>query len=306
MSIQHGFTYEGALADSQKVSWRVEDLVGPDKKLDFTKPFLPDALAGVNGLRSLSPSEKLSLNHIRGATYLHLFGFVEEFILPFTLEHARKAAHGDSAKVRALTTFADEEAKHIDLFHRFAVEFERGFGAPVATIGPAAEVAEQVLRHGALGVVLVILHLEWLTQRHYLESVKTDEGLDHHFASLLKHHWQEEAQHAKIDTLLAADIAHGLSPDEIKQGIDDFLSIGGLLEGGLRAQVDLDLDTLEKTIHRKLSDAEREEIRAAQVRSYRWTFLASGLDHPRFIDTVGAFSAEGRQRITDLRASLLN
>lgn len=46
------------------------------------------------------------------------------------------------------------------------------------------------------------LHLEWMIQLHYVDSVRADEALDPQFCSLLRHHWMEEAQHAKLDTLI--------------------------------------------------------------------------------------------------------
>jgi P-aminobenzoate N-oxygenase AurF len=302
--VPHDFSYESALQDSLKVSWRVEDLIGNGKTLDFTRPFLPDSLAGVRGIRSLSDREKLALNQIRGNSYLHIFGFVEQFILPFVLEQTQKAVHGDTGKVRALVTFADEEAKHIQLFERFAAEFARGFGTPAGVIGPASEVAAAVLKHSRLGVALVVLHLEWLTLRHYLESVKTDESLDPQFSSLLRHHWQEEAQHAKLDTILVDELARGLTPEQIKQGIDDFLAIGGILDGGLRAQQQLDLEALQQHVGRTFSPAEREEITVAQVKSYRHALLVLGLLHPNFVAAVAALSAEGAKRVADLAHAL--
>ncbi|MFT4046914.1 MAG: hypothetical protein QM661_09490 [Solimonas sp.] len=72
MTIQHSYTYSATLDASLKVNWRVDDLIGDDKPLDFTKPFLPDALVHVNELDFLSEKERLVLNHIRGATYLHI------------------------------------------------------------------------------------------------------------------------------------------------------------------------------------------------------------------------------------------
>jgi hypothetical protein len=298
------FSYESALQDSLKVSWRVEDLIGNEKTFDFTKPFLPDSLAGVRSIQALSAKEKLALNQIRGNSYLHIFGFVERFILPFVLEATQKAAQGDSGKVRALATFAEEEAKHIQLFERFAVEFARGFRTPVGVIGPADAVAEKILAHGRLGVALVVLHLEWLTLRHYVESVKSDEALDPRFSSLLKHHWQEEAQHAKLDVLLVRELARGLTPQQIKEGIDDFLDIGATLEEGLRAQQQLDLDALEKHVGRKFSSAEREEITVAQVKSYRHALLVQGLEDPHFVETVTEVSTEGAKRVADLARTL--
>src|SRR6201999_2537274 len=100
-----------------------------------------------------------------------------------------------------------------------------------------------------------------------------DEALDPQFSSLLRHHWQEEAQHAKLDTILVDELARGLTPPQIKQGIDDFLAIGGILEGGLRAQQQLDLEALEEHVGRRFSPAERAEITVAQVKSYRYALL---------------------------------
>ncbi len=302
--IQHSYTYRAALADSQKVNWKVEDLIGGDNRLDFSKPFLPDALAGVSRIESLNAREKLILNQIRGATYLHLFQLVEEFILPFSLERARDGVHGDKDRVRALLTFAEEEAKHQTLFRRFAEEFEKGFPVKAEFIGPAKDIADAVLAHSTLGIAVLILHLEWTTQRHYLESVKTDESIDPRFASLLKHHWQEEAQHAKIDTLVTAELASKASPAEIEAAIDDFLKIGSLLEGGLQQQVKLDIQTLERAIGRILSDAARAEIEAVQLKSYRWTFLVSGLEQANFVKAVSELSQAGLARVQGVASAL--
>src|ERR1041385_8124983 len=114
--MNHGYTYQSALAASEGICWRVEDIIGGDKRLDFTKPFMPEALARVDELSFLTADEKRILNQIRGNTYLCIFGLVEEFILPFVLDHARPQLQGDDYRVRALLKFACEEAKHIQLF----------------------------------------------------------------------------------------------------------------------------------------------------------------------------------------------
>jgi hypothetical protein len=297
MALQHSYSYQATLQDSLKVNWRVEDLIGGDKKLDFTRPFLPNSLARANELAGLSEREKLTLNHIRGATYLHLFGLVEEFILPFAVERARDGIHASKDRVRALLTFAEEEAKHQQLFQRFSDDFKRGFKTPIEFIGPATAIAETVLAHSPLSIAILILHLEWTTQRHYLESVKTDQLLDPQFVSLLKHHWQEEAQHAKIDTLVLEELAERASPQEIEKAIDDFLAIGGILEGGLQQQVKYDLAALELAIGRKLPADQAASVSAAQLRSYRWTFLVSGLEQENFARAVNDLSPAGLERV---------
>src|SRR5205823_4197061 len=171
-------------------------------------PFLPEALAQVRGLSTLSAREKLLLNQIRGNSYLYLFSFVEEFILPFAIDEARRSTPGGNpVEVRAMTKFADEEAKHIQLFHTYAAEFKKGFHSPCGVIGGAADVAKVVLSNSRLGVGLLTLCLEWMTQAHYIESIRDDQDLDVLFKSLLKHNWMEEAQHAKLDTLVVDKLA---------------------------------------------------------------------------------------------------
>lgn len=304
MTIQHSYSYEATLRDSLKIDWRVEDLIGGGKRLDFGKPFLPDSLARTLELGTLSAQEKLTLNHIRGATYLHLFGLVEHFILPFAIDRAKDRHADEKIRTRALLGFAEEESKHQQLFEGFSAEFARSFPTPIEFIGPASAIAEQVLSHSPLAVAVLILHLEWLTQRHYLESVRTDEKLDPLFTNLLKHHWQEEAQHAKLDTLVLAELAAKASSAEVEQAIDDFLAIGGLLDGGLRAQVAHDLVALEKAIGRTLGEAEREQVRDAQIRSYRYTFLVSGLEQPNFVAAIRDLSPSGLAKVQAAAAAL--
>jgi hypothetical protein len=303
--IAHHYSYEATLADALKVGWKVDDLIGGDKRLDFTKPFLPEALAGVRGLSSLSAQEQLWLNQIRGNSYLYLFGFVEEYILPFVLDEVRAALPGgDAAEVHALTTFAEEEAKHIHLFRKFADEFAAGFGSPCGVIGPAAEVARVVLSHSRLGVALLTLHLEWMTQAHYLESVKDDQDLDPQFKSLLRHHWMEESQHAKLDTLLVDKLARAGGPEAIAKALTDFAALGGAIHGLLLQQVQLDLASLEAKSGRKLGDDERKEIAAVQEKAYAYTFLVSGLLHRNLLNTVEQLSPGAADNLRAMAQSL--
>jgi len=280
------YTYASALSASEKVQWRVEDLIGGDKRLDFSKPFLPESLARVRDLDFLSPAEQTILNQVRGHEYLRMFGLVEEFILPFVVDHARPQLGGDDHRVRALLDFASEEAKHIHLFRRFAEEFRRGFGSECAVIGPAQDVAKAVLAHDPLSVALAILQIEWMTQRHFQESVRDDQELDPCFKSLLRHHWMEEAQHARLDTLMVEALAATRTPAEIEAAVDGYLEIGAFLDAGLATQVDLNLQAFERAAGRTLSPSERERFLEVQRKAVRWTYLGSGMTHPRFVETV--------------------
>ncbi len=294
------YSYQVTLATAQKANWQIEDIIGGDKRLDFSKPFMPESLARVEPLGFLSADEKRTLNQIRGAAYLGIFGLVEEFILPFVLDHARAQLQGDDYRVRALLQFAGEEAKHIHLFKRFREEFEQGFGHDCAVIGPPEAIAQAVLAHDPLAVALTILHIEWMTQRHYLDSVKYDVSLDPQFTSLLKHHWMEEAQHAKLDTLMVEALAEGRGASEIEAAVEEYLEIGGLIDGGIKQQVDFDLDAFTRATGRELNEDEKDQFRRVQLQANRWTYLGSGMTHKRVLATLGSLSPAARKRVEDV------
>jgi len=296
----HGYSYRATLEASQKVNWRIEDIIGGDRGLDFTKRFMPESLARVEPLDFLSAAEKRTLNQIRGNAYLSIFGLVEEFILPYLMDYARPQLQGDDYRVRALLQFVGEEAKHIHLFKLFCEEFEKGFGDKPAVIGPPEAIAQAILAHDPLAVALTILHIEWMTQRHYQESVKDDQELDPQFKSLLKHHWMEEAQHAKLDTLLIEALSEGRSREKIATAVEQYIEIGGFLDGGLAQQTQFDLDAFERATGRTLTAEERENLLERQRQANRWTYLGSGMTHPNFLATLESLAPEARARVEQI------
>jgi hypothetical protein len=291
------YDYRATIVASQKVNWKIEDIIGGDKKLDFTKPFMPESLARVEQLSFLNADEKLIMNHIRAHGYLGTFGLVEEFILPFVLDHVRPTLDKDDYRVRAFLQFAGEEAKHIQLFKRFAEEFDAGFPVKCGVIGPASEIAKAILSHQPLAVALLILHIEWMSQGHYLDSIKDEKNLDPQFKSLLKNHWLEEAQHAKLDTRMVAELAEFVTPEKMEAAVDEYLEMGGFFDTGLRQQTLLDLESFQAATGRTLTEAEREEFIAVQHQANRWTYLGTGMIHPRFLGTVGKIDPTQRKRI---------
>lgn len=295
--------YATILRTSEHVCWRLEDVVGGGKVLDFSLPFMPEGLAH-SRLTFLTPSEQRALNQIRGHAYLYFFGLVEEFILPFAMDYAQEAlAASRDYEGRALLQFAQEEAKHIQMFRMFREEFVEGFGTPCRVIGPPKRIADAVLNHSPLAVALATLHIEWMTQRHYLEAIKDDSGLDPQFRSLLRHHWIEEAQHVKLDALILEALAKRLTAQQIDEGIEGYARITAMLDAALEEQVRFDLEAFTRATGRKLDDSERSDFLAAQMRANRWTFLGSGMAHPKFMETIGWLSEDGVKAVHRMAAS---
>src|ERR671925_947952 len=301
MKIQHRYDYGSTYRQSPQVNWQVDDIVGGEKTLNFSKPFLPEVWVDADALDFLSDKEKLTVNHIRSHSYLYLFGFVEESIVPFVVEHVQGRLHQAAPEeLRALLHFAEEEVKHIELFDRFGREFRSGFGSTCDVLGSPEKVAAAILSKSPLGAGLSILHIEWMTLLHYVSSVRDNVDIDPQFSSLLRHHWLEESQHAKLDTMIVEAIAQTLSEQEIQEGIDDYLAIGGILDGGLAAQMEMDMASFTRATGRTLSEGEAKRYREVQQRSYRETFLTSAMRQNQFQSILAAISPEGARTVSEV------
>jgi hypothetical protein len=296
----HNYNFADVLATSARAAWEIGDVLPNGARLDFDLRLMPEGLARTDSAPGLSHRQRLVLNQIRGHEYLTIFGLVEEFILPFVLDHARPQLNGDDSRVRALLNFATEEAKHIHLFKLFHQRFTQDFGTDCAVIGPPEAIAAEVLRHDPLAVALLILHIEWMTQRHYLDSIRDDGDVDPLFKSLLKHHWMEEAQHAKLDTLMVEALADGRDEASIQKALDEYLEMGIFLDNGLKSQVEFNLAALEEATGTKIDGDKREELLTQQHQAARWTYIGSGMTHPNFVETLGAISPAARDRIAEV------
>jgi hypothetical protein len=203
---------------------------------------------------------------------------------------------GDDWRVRAILNFASEEAKHIQLFKRFNLAFVRGFPVECQLIGPSEAIGAEILKHDPLAVGLVILMIEWMTQQHYIGSIKDDGDLDPLFKSLLRHHWMEEAQHAKLDTLIVDALSEGRTEQQIDRAIDEFFEIGGFLDDGLKTQAAFNLAALETAIGRPI---DHDSIHPQQHQAARWTYIGSGMVHERFVGTLEKMSPRAAARIAE-------
>ena len=300
-----GFSYEKCIQASERVRWTIDEVLGAGE-FDFGKRFLPESLAQVDEIACLSPGEKLLLNQIRGLTYAHLFGFVEEFIVQKIIAVAGDYPFEKGTERRALLMFAEEEVKHQLLFERTKAALRKTLG-DCGLIPGAGDVAGVVLSKSELGVLLLTDMLEWTTQHHYTDVFRTSEereSLDPTFVNIFKCHWIEESQHTKLDHLEILRVAKGVSPEAREAAIDELLEIGGAFDGLLEAQAELDVASLERLAGRELAAADREEILTKQHKAYRHTFLVSGLRHPKFNELVAELTSGGAAKLEQAATAL--
>lgn len=297
------YSYAECLKSSVKSAWTIDDCF-QGRDFDFSKPFLPDRIAGAENIGCLNDDEKRTLNQIRGNSYCHIFAFVEEYIIPMVLDHARARVYGDETRLRYLLRFAEEETKHQDMLRRAMDQIGAGLGVACGVVPGREAVAEMVLGKSRLTALLLTSLIEWFTQQHYLEHVRDAKELDGLFRDILKFHWIDESQHAKADSLLIDEVANELSASEREAAVDELLELGMAIDGLLAQQIEMDIEALEQARARTFSDAEKDEIRDCQRRAYRWTFLVSGLEHPNFVGIVEALTDGGGKKIRDAAQAL--
>jgi hypothetical protein len=92
-------------------------------------------------------------------------------------------------------------------------------------------------------------------------------------------------------------LAEGRDEAGIESAIDEYLEIGGFLDGGFGTQAGLNLDAFEAATGRKLGDQRREHLQSQQHQALRWTYLGSGMVHPKFTATLAGLSPAARDRI---------
>jgi hypothetical protein len=271
-------SFASILKDSERARWSLEEVTSQLHTIDFQRPFLPERMVH-HRPGQLDPMTDLVLNQIRAHSYLRWLALIERFILPFAMQHAAKSLHGSHERLLALMQFGEDEAKHIALFERFSDAFEIGFGCHCEVAGPAALIADRVLAEDPLSVGLLVLHFEWLTQAHYTTSIRGQTSIDPQFASLLDHHWQEEAQHARIDALLLEEMLQHCPDLRRERVVRGYLELLERLDVLIVEQVELDLDSLVRALGSELPGG-HDWLRADQLASYREQMLSIGLEHP--------------------------
>jgi len=301
--LTHDYTYDACLRGSVTRAWTVDDCFR-GRDFDFSKPFLPERIAGVDHIGCLDEVEKRMLNQIRGNSYCHIFAFVEEYIVPLVIDRARTEVYGDETRLWSLLRFAEEEVKHQEMLRRASAKFQAGFGVACGLVPGREEVARVVLETSPLTALLLTSMIEWFTQLHYVEHVRDRAELDELFRDILRFHWIDESRHARMDSLLIDEVAGGLTVDQREHAIDQLLELGGAVDALLARQIELDIDALQAATNRTFTNVERDEIRTHQRRAYRWTFLVSGLRHPNFVRIVEQVTDTGAGKIATAAQAL--
>jgi len=280
--------YAKCIEVSKRIRWDIDRDVIRGRRFDFSRKFLPDGISKVNELDFLTPDERRQLSQVQGRTYANMFGLVERFIGAKILEVSREHWLGDQVKLEALVRFTDEELKHQELFRRIERMAAEDMPAGYTFLPQPNDVASVVLGKSTWSVLGLTCFIELFTQAHYRSSIEPDANLSELYKDVFFFHWREESQHAILDELEWRRENANLSAAERDQAVDDLIALVAAVDGLLQMQAGADSDHFMKVCGRRLTTGQQERVRAGVLKAYRWQYIVSGVEDPRFMDILGS------------------
>jgi hypothetical protein len=299
--------YAKCIAASKRVRWDIDRDVIRGRSFDFTKKFLPDALSKVDSLAFLSPDERRLISQIQGRTYANMFGLVERFIAAKVLEMSGPYRLGDQSALEALVRFSDEEIKHQELFRRIESMCGEGMPAGYTFLPEANGVASFVLARSTWAVLALTCHIELFVLAHYRGSIDADAASSELWKDVFLYHWREESQHAILDELEWQREDAKLSPEERDKAVDDLIELVAAVDGLLQTQARADASYFAAICGRPLPSDENEAVHKSLLAAYRWQYIISGVQEPRFGQVLnGMITGNQASRIETAMAPIMS
>jgi hypothetical protein len=286
--------YARCIEASKRVRFDIERDVIRGRSFDFTRKFLPDGLSKLDRLGFLGADDRRLLGQIQGRTYANIFGLVERFIAAKVLEVSREHWFGDQSALEALVRFSDEEIKHQEMFRRIETMIAEGMPAGYRFAPDPNAVAQMVLSKSTWSVLALTCHIELFVLAHYRESIDPDGEVSELFKDVFLFHWKEEAQHATLDELEWQRENVKLTGAQRDAAVDDLIALVGAVDGLLQAQAKDDGDYFLSACRGPYSAAQQQKIRDCLLAAYRWQYIASGVQEPRFQKALGGMITEAQ------------
>ena len=135
-------------------------------------------------------------------------------------------------------------------------------------------------------------HDELFVLAHYRFSIDPEAEICPLWKDVFLHHWREESQHAIIDELEWKREDVRLNPQERDRAVDDLIELVGAVDGILQAQSLADATYFIDAAGRAFTADEAKRIRDTVLKAYRWKYIVSGVQEPRFQQILGGFISD--------------
>ena len=278
--------YAKCIEASKRVRWDIEHDVIRGRSFDYDKKFLPDGLSKVDQLPFLTRSQARFLSQIQGRTYANMFGLVERYIGAKTSELGTSHAFGDQVAFEALVRMTEEELKHQELFRRLEQIAASGMPDGYRFVPQPNDVAGVVLGKSTWAVLGLTLDIELFSLAHYRSSIEPDSDLSELWKDVFLFHWKEESQHAILDELEWRREHARLDAAGRDRGVDELIELVGAVDGIVQMQAQADMAYFAERAGRTFTSDEKNMIGDTLLRAYRWQYIVSGVQEPRFAAVI--------------------
>jgi hypothetical protein len=280
--------YAKCIEVSKRIRWDTDRDVIRARDFDFSKKFLPDGLSKVAQLPFLSASEKRFFSHVQGRTYANMFALVERFIGAKMTELGGAHALGDQIAFEALVRLTDEELKHQEMFRRLEAMTAAGMPPGYRFVPQPNDVAGAVLGASTWAVLALTCDIELFSQAHYRSSIEPDRDLDPLWKDVFLFHWREESQHAILDEMEWTRENDKIDAAQRDKAVDDLIGLVGAVDGICQLQAKADAAYFVQAAGRAFDSKQVQAVEATMLAAYRWQYIASGVQEPRFLELLGA------------------
>jgi hypothetical protein len=168
------------------------------------------------------------------------------------------------------------------------------------------DVAQAVLASSTWAVLALTCDIELFSQAHYRSSIDPEMQIDPLWKDVFLFHWREESQHAILDELEWLREDERLDPAQRDQAVSELIGLVGAVDGIVQMQAEADSEYFVKVAGRAFDDQQVQSIRATMLAAYRWQYIVSGVQDPRYLELLGSMitAAQGA-RINDALAPIV-
>jgi len=191
------------------------------------------------------------------------------------------------------------------MFRRIERMIAAGMPAGYTFVPGPDQVAAAVLSKSTWAVLALICHIELFVQAHYVEAIQPDATLSPLYKDVFLYHWKDESQHVILDELEWTRENQKITAAERDRAVDDFIALVGAVDGILQAQSAADVAYFQSIAEGSFHDGQIEQLREGVLNAYRWQYILSGAQHPRFLKfLLGMITPEQAERVQRALAPL--
>jgi hypothetical protein len=256
---------------------------------DFAVKFMPDGLSKLDELECADAAERCFLSQIQGRTYANMQALFESFAAQMTeATLVPPGVHlGPRTQPRRLDLWTLDQwtAAHLPGGYRFVL--------------PPDALADAALASSPWAVRALQFAIDLLAQAHYRSSIEPDGELSEQWRAAFLFQWRRASQRALNDQRAWQRVHAGLDAAQREQAVDDLLALQDALDAMVQAQAAADAAYfIDGVLHGAppCADTRKQAVRAVMAKAYRWQYIGSGVQEPRFVAMLQSLATPAQMR----------